>query len=246
MIAPRHLNNAPITEALVDIQVKTDSDIKIDSLKSTYKLFSDLYPKESIIHRGVMGFKIDSAEGITSTMGKHSAIGHRFASEDNTQIVQFRSTGFTFSRLTPYQDWEKMRNEARRLWTYYTQTIGSANTTRLAVRYINKLSLPLPIKFKEYLTAPPVLPDALPQGIGNYLTRIVFHEPDIDAECIITQAMEGIDDNKVPIILDIDAFFHKELAMDSDELWAQLEKLRNLKNKVFFESITEKTAELCQ
>ncbi len=87
----------------------------------------------------------------------------------------------------------------------------------------------------------------MPQGLQcSFLTRVVIHDPEIDAAAIITQAFEQIVDPKlIPIILDIDVFRQKEV-ISEEEAWQTLEKLRHFKNRIFFASITEKTKELFQ
>ena len=44
------------------------------------------------------------------------------------------------------------------------------------------------------------------------------------------------------MVLDIDVF--KEKAFDGQEAWDVLDRLRDFKNQIFFDSITEKTAKL--
>ena len=76
--------------------------------------------------------------------------------------------GFTFSRLKPYETWENLRDEAYRLWQKYRE-ITSPEIIRVALRYINKLEFPLPIKnFSDYLTAAPIVPAELPQGVSSF------------------------------------------------------------------------------
>ena len=102
----------------------------------------------------------------------------------------------------------------------------------------------MPIKnFGDYLTAPPTVPDKLPQGVSSFLTRIVIQEPDIKADAIITQSLEQIITDKAPIMLDIDVFKYNPNGIDEKDAWEILEKLRNFKNKIFFESITKKFKE---
>jgi uncharacterized protein (TIGR04255 family) len=62
---------------------------------------------------------------------------------------------------------------------------------------------------------------------------------------ILTQAFEGAaGDGRYPVTLDIDAFRDREFDPTDANIWTFLEELRGLKNRVFFESITERTAEL--
>ena len=147
--------------------------------------------------------------------------------------------------LKPYETWERFRDEARRLWGKYRE-VTSPEITRVALRYINKMEFPLPVKdFGNYLAAPPTVPAGLSQGVSSFLTRVVIHEPEIGAAGIITQALEQIiNPNVLTIILDIDVFKQKSEGITEEEAWQTLEKLRHFKNKIFFESITEKAREL--
>ena len=153
--------------------------------------------------------------------------------------------GFTFSRLHPYIKWEELRNEAHRLWLLYKDITCPDSITRVALRYINNLNIPLPIRdFDAYLTAPPIVPEGLPQGVSSFLTRVVIHEPSIGANAIITQALEQVVGEVAPVILDIDVFKLRPEGIEEKDAWDTLEKLRHFKNKIFFKSITNKLKEM--
>ena len=239
------LLKAPITEALIDIRVKVREDLKIEQFDSIYNSVSKEYPVKNprLKREGRFEFKKGEAPFSAAT---EIIDGYIFTSSDRKQIFQARLDGFTFNRLKPYVTWECFRDEARRLWGKYRE-VTSPEITRVALRYINKMDFPLPIKdFSDYLTAPPIVPASLPQGINSFLTRIVIHEPDIGATGIITQALEQqiVNPNILTIILDIDVFKQKAEGITEEEAWQTLEKLRHFKNKIFFESITEKAREL--
>ena len=175
-----------------------------------------------------------------------SIAGYRYSSEDKLNIAQFRMDGFTFSRLEPYNNWDEMKAEAARLWKIYADAVSPDPITRVGVRYVNVLKLPLGTELAEYLTAPPVIPDGLDQELGSFLTRLGIHAPAFEAHGFLTQAYEVAHDNYAPIVLDIDVFTVKHFDPGKDEFWRYLDLLRDLKNNVFFESITEKSLELFQ
>ena len=238
------LPKAPITEALIDIRVKVREDLKIAQFDSIYNSVSQEYPDKKTRYKweGRLEFKKGEAPLSATT---EIIDGYRFTSSDQKQIFQARLDGFTFNRLKPYETWERFRDEARRLWGKYRE-VTSPEIIRVALRYINKMEFPLPIKdFGDYLTAPPTVPASLPQGVSRFLTRIALHEPEIGATGIITQASEQIiNPNILTIILDIDVFKLKSEGIKEEDTWQILEKLRHFKNKIFFESITEKAKEL--
>lgn len=240
------LKNAPITEALIDIRVRIKEDFSVERFLLLYDAIVDKYPQKKARHKWEGRFEFKKGETPISA-STETVDGYIFTSADGKQLCQARIDGFTFNKLKPYDKWETFRDEALRLWQLYKGVI-SPEITRVALRFINKIDIPLSpqtvLDFDDYLTAGPNVPKGLPQGIGSFLTRIVIHDPDIDAVTIITQAFEQIVDPKfVPIIFDIDVFKQREV-MSEEEAWRTLEKLRHFKNKIFFESITEKAKEL--
>jgi uncharacterized protein (TIGR04255 family) len=240
------LRNAPITEALIDLRIKIKEDFDVGRIEALYEFISDQYPDKKARHRLEGRFEFKKGETPVS-LSTETVDGFMFTSADQKQVFQARIDGFTFNRLRPYEKWETFRDEAKRLWKLFRDLI-SPEIVRVGLRYINKFDIPIfpqPLgDFNEYLTAAPIVPESLPQGVSSFLTRVVIHEPEIDAAAIITQAFEQIIDPKfIPIILDIDAFKQKD-RIEDQEAWQALEALRLFKNKIFFSSLTEKTKEL--
>ena len=245
MIEKRHLPHAPIKEALIDIQVAFPKKVTVEALNSKYARIADQYPKHETLQRGEFGLRNEDGHPTTVTIG-HTIAGYRYSSEDGRRVAQFRVDGFTFSQLEPYNTWEELKEEAARLWEVYVDAVSPDPITRVGTRYINILKLPLKTELKEYLEAPPTIPAGLNQELGSFLTRVDLHDPTIDARGFLTQALEGVHDNYAPIVLDIDVFVTKEFDPREDNLWQCLEQLRDFKNTVFFESITDKAVELFQ
>lgn len=246
MIAQRHLNNAPIKEALIDIRTQFPVEVEAASFDIPDDAIHDQFPTKEAIQNRTFGISIEAGQATTTTIDK-GVIGYKYTSEEKNKIVQFRTDGFTYSQLEPYNNWETMRDEAISAWNIYTGNIKPEGVTRLALRFINVIRLPLPVNdFSKYLVSPPVLPEELPDKISSFLTRIVMHETDLDATCVFTQALEGVNDEHAPIVLDIDVFISGQFDIGKDDIWGHLDNLRDFKNSVFFESITEDTAELFQ
>ena len=245
MAEARHLEKAPITEALVDIRVKLPPTIDLSTLDSIHALFAKEYPekRERIKMEGEFDFKAKEFSRKTSVVD-----GYLCFSADKKQAVQIRLDGFTFSRLKPYESWGSLRKEAFRLWQLYVQYASPELITRVALRYINRLEVPLPIRdFSEYLTAPPTVPQNLPQEWISFLTRNVILDQSLDAVAIITQSLDPIGTAQVaPILLDIDVFKEGQFAVDGIEAWRTTDNLREFKNRIFFGSVTEKALEAYQ
>jgi len=239
------LPNAPITEALVDIRCKLPKGFNVDQFKSLGLRIKGDYPKEKTMR--FFETRIDLKDYEKSVTMGDKINGYRYESSSGTKIVQLREDGFTFNRLKPYEKWEEVKNEALRLWNYYKELVKPEFIKRIELRYINNLNIPMPINdFRDYLTCPPEVPEGLPQGISSFFYRVVIPAPDTRITAIITQALESKVDFKdhLPIILDIDVYKITPDGFLEEDVLAILEKLRNFKNQIFFNSITPKLLEI--
>lgn len=236
------LKNAPITEALIDIRVKLPSKFDVIGINSIHDSIKKQYSGKQELR--VSGFEFQLKDKQAKRLDEKIE-GYRYISSDNKQIIQTRLNGFTFNRLYPYISWKEFRNEAHSLWQLYKKVTSPESITRVAVRYINNLKIPMPMgDFSEYLTAPPIVPDELPQGVSSFLTRVVIHEPSIGANAIITQVLEQVATDVAPIILDIDVYKLQPKGIEEKDVWETIEKLRHFKNKIFFNSITHNLKEM--
>lgn len=242
MATLKHLKNAPITEAVVDIRIKELDGSNIDLLSAVAEEYTAAYPTKRVMHRKLFSLQVDDA-----VAGEDSAIyGYRFESDNRQKIVQVRLDGFTLSYLRPYSNWMALVSDAKELYEYYQAIVKPEFVSRIALRYINQIKIPLPLAdFSEYLTAPPTIPEKLPQGLLGFLTQNVVEFSGEGAIAKVTQGLEDITNpDNITILLDIDVFRSEEFVPNSDVIWETFERLHNLKNKIFFESLTEKTMRL--
>jgi len=240
--------NAPITEALLDIRVQLPEDVNLAQLATFYDSVKERYPnkRERLSWQG--GMKLTPTGDVEVIQSQGGPDGYLLTSSDGKQIVQVRLDAFTSNRLRPYDRWETFRDEARDLWELYVKVAQPKQITRTALRYINRIEIPLPMRdFKDYILTVPEIAAELPQGLAKYLMQLVIPVPEIPATAIITEAMEpAAEPTKVPLIFDIDVFSSKVFEVKDGEWWQVFEKLRDLKNNIFFRSITDKTKELFQ
>ena len=98
---------------------------------------------------------------------------------------------------------------------------------------------------KDWLLTIPELAPKLPQHLAGFFVKlhIPFDRPRGNVNVI--QTIEpGKDDKHVPLVFDIDAFAEETFEIGEDAVWTRFDELREIKNRVFFDSITEKTKSL--
>lgn len=243
---PRHLKRAPITEALIDFRVQLGNDFPVQRFEEVARRIKPDYPTEGKIR--MFQAKIDMGVAAVKPDLKHGEIGVLVKSPDERTQVQFRTDGFTLNRLDPYTSWEEIYPETIRLWHLYAEVVNPLLVVRLAARYINKLNLPLPMAdLRDYLMAPPRVPEGLPQALRAYLTRLIIHDPSVGHSAIVTQSFEPnpVDPEHATVLVDIDAFREVSLKpVEQGEIDRVLSQLHDFKNEIFFRSITQKASEL--
>ncbi|VTU16823.1 TIGR04255 family protein [Variovorax sp. PBL-E5] len=247
MAVPRHLNNAPIREGLIDVHF--EPAVSLDSLDRFAASLADTFPRKSQLWQIAMGVDLKTGREAPTSSSQRSATGVRLESEPQGYVMLARTTGFTFSRLAPYRDWDELRGVAKPLWDKFVEMVQPRTVTRSAVRYINLLPLPYPFAdFSEYLNAAPMVPLNLPQSLSAFVQRVVMVEQATNRCAIVTQALEesqaSIQPGTVGIFLDIDTFKVMRADADDAQVWGTLDSLREFKNTIFFEHITEKAAAL--
>lgn len=240
MIGVRHLSNAPVKEALIAFQFSAEwmrelSSVCVELAGADGRL-SDLLETD-------LQIKLDSAASPQLEPLSSSRIGKRIDFDELKQVLQVQRDSFTFSQLEPYSNWENMLAQAYSSWKTISSALTGVEISRMTVRYINAIDLPIPdLNFEDYLNASPSVPEGLPQGLSQFLIKTV--SPVEDDIVIVTQSLTEVVDNKARVVLDIDTSCLKKTELTEESFIKTLSRLRDRKNKVFFSYLTEKTLEM--
>jgi uncharacterized protein (TIGR04255 family) len=200
-------------------------------------------PPQQDVH---IGFQIDD---------KGAKIRREFANwrmqgPDGTDILLIGVDKITTSRLAPYEGWEPFFARARTNWSEWKRVVGWKPISRIGVRYINRIDVPIPenglIELTDWLTVSPRTPQ-----IGTV--------PPLQNFAVNTLAPLGSDDCKLilnvgtmpsPLVkmasflVDLDISVDSDLPQNDEGLWALVAKIRGHKNGVFEACITDKTRAL--
>jgi uncharacterized protein (TIGR04255 family) len=242
-----NLRNAPITEAIVDWRAKLPPDVTPETLKTISDQVAPEYTLAGV-HRGFQYQIRATAEQASQQSGQDLGVqGYQFRTVDQRQVATVKQDGFSFSRLRPYTRWEDVFREADRLWRVYREVARPEEVTRIAVRYLNRIPLPMPVgDFTRYLTKPPDLPDGVPPHLTSLFYRVVVRDLETGISANITQLVEGQLDQggKAPFILDIDAYIRKTIDPNSADFYTLFAPLREMKNRIFFATLTPTAIEM--
>src|SRR5215469_15379496 len=107
-----HLTNAPIVEAVIDYRVLRREGIVADSFAGLVATLGPRYSEALLLRSVEARFGMEQGKSVEPTTTT-SAMGWQYRGDSS--VVQFRTDGFTFSKLEPYTTWGDVFVEATRL-----------------------------------------------------------------------------------------------------------------------------------
>jgi uncharacterized protein (TIGR04255 family) len=238
----QHYANPPIAEATLEIRIQSDDPVPPQHLAEIRTDQEDAYPTQETVLLATGEWHLGPQ---LSASARQQMAGYRFKSAPGTRIITVRPDLFAFSQLAPYDRWELLRDEATAQWHRYRNLVHLNAITRIALRYINNIPIPLSNpEMSDYLrTYPEVAPD-LPQGLSNYVMRLEVPNPVSGTHMILNQALlpqEGSD--SVSVLLDIDLSRVLNELLDDASLWHSLEDLHIELDRTFEACITARARE---
>jgi hypothetical protein len=96
----RHLENAPIVEAIIDLRVKARQGLRAEEFAGVKTQLEDRFPKMEERRSLEAGFEVRLGGSHASSLRDLGLYGYFFRAEDEKTITQFRVDGFTFNRLS--------------------------------------------------------------------------------------------------------------------------------------------------
>ena len=182
---------------------------------------SRYFPKEDPIGRTLVLFDDQTFSGTRTIVGIVADVRER-ATADGFRIAQFRQDGFTLNNVGSYMGGDALLSEAITLWSAYAGVARPPEIVRLALRYLNRLILPLRVgeDFNRFLRAAPELPPEAPQAFSSFLSRVVAHEA--ERRVVVTQNLERMDSTSATVLIDVDAIMDGTWSPTADDLMPSL------------------------
>ncbi len=237
------LDDAPIIEAVVDIDCDMPSDFTLAAVEAeATNRFLDAYPetKKSFLQQQQIQFRPQEPPQVTATQALRAL---QFFSGDSLQLVQVRSNGYSFNRLRPYSSLDDYLPEIQRTWQLFVELAAPVQVRKIALRYINRILLPMEagrVPLDRYLRLGPRLPEEHEFTYLGFLNQYSAIEPGSGNALTITLTSQPMEQQGLPLIFDIET--RREFGAQPgnwDELKKVILSLRKLKNRVFKRTLSE-------
>lgn len=237
----------PITEAVIGITFS--SPIKQTILTLVNKKFHSHYPNHETVSNVKIAVELADKQVNKPTADIDQENGHRLSTADMTQLVLLWPSSFSLSQLAPYHGWDSFFDRFVRDWGVWKRIVGFQTISRIGVRYINRIDIPVTgpiIEHEKFLNVYPQLPGML-NPIEAYAIQTSSHLKDIDCRLMLNSAVvpSPILD-RASFLIDLDISKEINPPQNDNDIYDLLKKIRVQKNAIFETCISSRARELFQ
>lgn len=183
----------------------------------------------------LMGSKFSLTSSETKRVNEQLGLVFKSSSE----ILFLRRESFTYHYIKEYIPFERLQNRFFELLTLAKNIIKiKINVSNLSVRYVNEINIdPVELASNLIFTYPKQSSDRV---INNYqyVTEFAYKE---EEEFLIRILSSKIEDSKLLLDITVKKEVRGELSSIRESLQDNISKMRHLKNRAFFDSVTVQT-----
>ena len=192
----------------------------------------------------LVNFEVTVVEGSVRTSSTEPSPFIKLSSSDQTDACTLSTDKIYWTRLAPYKGWNEFIGRIERDLAALSRDVGQRTLSRIGLRYRNRIDVPIEqptqiCRYEDFLEVKINLPDLLDPTSG-FEWRISKEFPNLGLAAVV---MSGVMQPVIPLmgafLLDIDVFAQIDGALDRTHISETLVKMRNLKNEIFENSITD-------
>ncbi len=168
-----------------------------------------------------------------------------YLTANQKERVELLEDTATYVTELPYSGWDSFLSRVDEVLSVLSSVIGTVEIKRTSIRFVNRFLFDSFESPEEYFTTLISKQGEALYPLSQYGFRIQYDIPQTNMYAIVNQSVENDTTNQYIYVLDIDVLDRQSLLFEKETILFNLEKLRNVKNKIFFDSITEKTKTIC-
>ncbi len=236
----RHLDHAPIVEALIHFQANAAERWSPETMRNELQPAWPEHTEVQEMRPVKFEWKLEAGKEPEQKISSPGVDGLFFRAPGQPTVYHARRDGLIVSWLAPYANWETFRDTALAAWAKFQEILAPEDLHTVALRYINRLEFPqTEFKLSNFFASPPAKPpDLADWGFLSFQHHTLFAPTDSRfAVQVIFTRIEGPPEIAA-FILDIEVRLKESLAATTRSVEEVLEEMRLLKNKAFFGMLT--------
>lgn len=168
-----------------------------------------------------------------------------YLTPDQKERVEILEDTLTYITELPYEGWDKFVAQVSDVLSIMSNVLGNVEIMRTSIRFVNRFLLDEFETPGDYFTTVISKKGETLFPLSQYGFRLQYEVPQSSIYAIVNQSVEKDISNKYTYLLDIDVLDKQSLYFEKETVLSSLSNLREIKDKIFFDSITKKTETLC-
>lgn len=241
------LAKAPVVTAIFQLKFDNDS-VKVDDYLKFDNVLKREFPKRSDNIESSLSLSLATkiplgrarVSGVTNTR----RTGYVYFTVDQKEKLSLSSGDITYTTENPYEGWEVFRNKVLRILDIVSSIMENVTLRRTSIRFINQF------KFDDFRDPTEYFNSQISSTEGGMLYPLMkygfrlTYDVDEGIYSIVNQNAEHLPDKYI-YIFDIDVLNRNNLLFDLSAIADTMDRLRDIKNEIFFGNVTKKTLQSC-
>ena len=244
-----NLAKPPVVTAI--FQIKFDREaVRVEDFLKCDGALKRLFPRRNENIESSLSFspstKIPLGKAHVSGVTDTRRVGYVYFTTDQKEKLTLSETDITYTTENSYEGWGMFKDFVLNMLSIIQPVMENVTIRRTSIRFINQFNFVVfddpTLYFNTLITSS--------KNEGNLLYPLMkygfklTYDIEENVYSIVNQNVEHLPD-KFAYIFDIDVLNRNNLIFEINSISDILEQLRNIKNEIFFENVTEKTLELC-
>jgi uncharacterized protein (TIGR04255 family) len=170
---------------------------------------------------------------------------HVYHTDDQKKKLEIALNRITYTDETPYSGFDELRKSVDLYLSSLNDYLKDTSVKRVSLRFINRFSLDefsdATKYFKTVISS--TEDDVMSYPVAGYSFKWTSQIPENTRAIVNQELSHGVD--KYEYLFDIDVLCDNNLLYDKETILSITDKLRIIKNDLFFSNLTPKTIALC-
>ena len=241
------LENPPVVAAVFQINFDS-SNLTLEDFSKYDNSIKELgFPKRADgieASLNVDQSRIPLGKSKISATSDAKLIHYSYSSEDNKKRLTFSDSNITYIDESEYEGWTKFTDSVINILSKIDSILEHRTIKRTSIRFLNQFNFDQfddPTEYFKMVISS--TEESLPYPLAKYAFKTTFKVSDV-SHAVVNHFLDRVDDRYI-YILDLDILNSRSYEYDSSIVRELLEQLREIKNTIFFDNVTDKLIELC-
>ena len=241
------LENPPVVAAMFQINFDS-SNLTLEDFSKYDNSIKELgFPKRTDSIEASLNVdqsRIPLGKSKISATSDAKLIHYSYSSEDNKKRLTFSDSNITYIDESEYEGWTKFTDSVINILFKIDSILEHRTIKRTSIRFLNQFNFDQfddPTEYFKMVISS--TEESLPYPLAKYAFKTTFKVSDV-SHAVVNHFLDRVDERYI-YILDLDILNSRSYEYDSSIVRELLEQLREIKNTIFFDNVTDKLIELC-